>query len=158
MSQHNHFSLLFHAMIRARHALLAAGILSFAACSESTSPTNADVRFVLDSQNDSPAAASSNSTANAAGGPGVIVAIGRIVTPSPCFSLSARVQQSGQSLDLAVVAQPTATGCISVLTSRGYTLRVGSLASGVYHVRLTHEIQGASPLVELLIEKDVRVD
>jgi len=158
MSQHNHFSFRLQAMIWARRALLAAGVFCVSACSDSTSPENADVRFVLDSQGDAPATTSVSSTANAAGGPGVIVAIGRIVTPSPCFSLSPRVQKSGQSLDLAVVAQPTATGCISVLTSRGYTLRVGSLASGTYHVRLTHEIQGPSPLVELLIEKDVHVD
>lgn len=158
MSQHNHFSSRLRVMTWSRRLLLVAGILSLSACVDSTSPTSADVRFVLDSQNDSPSSASFNSTANAAGGPGVIVAIGRIVTPSPCFSLSPRVQQSGQSLDLAVVAQPTGTGCISVVTSRGYTLRVGSLASGTYHVRLTHEIQGPSPLVELLIEKDVHVD
>jgi len=61
-------------------------------------------------------------------------------------------------LELTIVAQPLGETCVGVLTSRGYTLRVGSLSSGIYHVRLTHDIEGPTPVRELVLEKDVRVE
>jgi hypothetical protein len=128
------------------------------ACSDATSPSDPDVRFVVESQPSSPLASASNSTASAAGGPGVVVVIGRTVLPSPCYTLSPRVQRTGQTLDLTVVAQSTVASCFAVVTSQGYTLRVGSLAAGTYHVRMTHEIEGPITLRELVLEMDVRVD
>lgn len=138
------------------HAAIAL-VLGASACSDATTSADSNIRFVLDSGS-APLSTGANSTANAAGGPGVIVVSGRIVLPSPCFTLSPRVIETPGALELTILAQPSGDACVAVLTSRGYTLRVGSLASGVYHVRLTHDIEGPTPLRELVLEKDVRVD
>jgi hypothetical protein len=157
MNQDKHFFTM-HPVFFRLWAGLAAATFVLAGCSDvTTSSSEPDVRFVLDSPTDAPVAAAANSTASAAGGPGVVVVIGRIVLPNGCYALSPRAERTGQSLELAVVAQPTGATCVAVVTSRGYTLRVGSLPSGTYHVRLTHEIQGP-PLIELVLEKDVHVD
>ena len=141
----------------ARVASLAAA-LGAIACSSATSPTQSDVRFVVESQPSTPISSSNFSAANAAGGPGAVVVIGRVGLPTPCYSLSARLARSGYSLDLTVVATPTSAGCGSAATSQAYTLRVGSLSSGTYHVRLTHEREEAIVFRELVLEKDVPVE
>jgi len=142
-----------------RVAILAALSSGALACTDVTATTNGpDIRFVVESSPSAPASSSSNSTANAAGGPGVVVVIGRIVLPSPCYGLSPRVQRAGQTLEVAVVAQSVGGSCAGVVTTQGYTLRVGSLASGTYHLRLTHDIEGPIALRELVLEMDVNVE
>ena len=88
----------------------------------------------------------------------MVVVIGRILLPSSCYTLSPRAQRSGQTLDLGVIAQSNGGSCVAAVTTQGYTLRVGSLQSGTYHVRMTHEIAGAITLRELVLEMDVHVD
>src|SRR4051794_37185933 len=82
-------------------------IVAASACHDATTTPDSNIRFSLESESDTPLSSATNSTANAAGGPGVVVVSGRIVLPSPCFALSPRVVQTSGALDLTILARPS---------------------------------------------------
>jgi len=88
----------------------------------------------------------------------VIVIIGRIVLPSSCYDLTANVDQSGSALDVTISGRAGGEICTGALVTRGYSLRIGSLHSGMHHVRVIHEVIGSNPESSLVLERDVLVD
>jgi hypothetical protein len=148
-----------------RRVALVVCVLLFAGCDSATSPDEASVRFVVDdavpgSDPGTPAIPNSSYTqaANAASAPGVIVVLGRIVLPTQCYELTPDVVQSGGALEITITGRTGAETCAASVVTRAYSLRIGSLHSGMYHVRVIHRVIGASPESSLVLERDVHVD
>jgi hypothetical protein len=95
--------------------------------------------------------------ANAATGSGAVVILGRMVTPAPCYVLTPAVNASASVLDVVIEARANGA-CLPGLVSTSYSLRIGGLRGGAYHLRVSHRIVGAFVASVPVLEKDLRVE
>jgi hypothetical protein len=128
-------------------------------CSDAVAPASSSLRFTDNAPNViDPASNNGGATASAAGSYGVVVIVGRIILPSPCYALSPHLQRTGNALSVTISATSTSQLCAGVIDPRNYSLRISDLAAGVYHVRVYHDIAGLAQQPELVLERDVQVE
>lgn len=119
-----------------------------ASCGGPTAPSSVDVRFAVTGETRVPTFDSGDANyvsdaASAAAGTGAIVVLGRMVLPTRCFVMTPSVMRLGATLDIVIDARASgAAPCTSWMVARSYSLRVGSLARGTYHVRVVHQVAG----------------
>ena len=124
-------------------------VAGVAACSDSASPTGSSLVA------DGPALSSHNSATltfssvqshdtqtpqTAAGGTGGIDFTGSLTTPTPCYDVSADVNQRSSTVTVTVSAASTGGICIQVITFNNYNGRVSNLAPGTYDFRVQHQV------------------
>jgi len=131
-------------------------------CSEITAAAAPDVRFEITGTRAVTVTENSDGSAtadaaNAATGSGAVVILGRMVTPAACYSLAPVVNASASVLDVVIEARADGS-CLPGLVSRSYSLRIGGLRQGAYHLRVSHRIVGAFVASVPVLEKDIRVE
>ena len=125
-------------------ALSLAAVTTVAAvgCRAATEPNAFDIRFssyIVAV----PAGDSLVEAITATGTTGAIVVVGRLKNSSDCFTLTPRVERDGAYILATIDARVAAVGCAAVPTLYGYTLRIGRLPPGDYHLRFAYDVADA---------------
>jgi hypothetical protein len=126
-------------------ALMVAGV---AACSDSASPTGSSL--VADEPSFSSHTSATLTFAStqsydtqtpqtATGGTGGIDFTGSLTTGTPCYDVSASLNQRSGTITVTVTATSSGGACIQVITHNNYTGQVSGLAPGTYDFRVVHE-------------------
>lgn len=83
----------------------------------------------------------------AAGGAAVVDFGGTLVTPTPCFDLTAANEVTPRGVVVTVTAAPTGMACIQVITDNHYTGQLTGMPAGTHHLRIVHQVGTARPAV-----------
>lgn len=120
-------------------AITLAALVGAAGCRTPTEPNAVDLRFssyIVDV----PATEVAEEAITAAGTTGAIVVVGQFRTPTACYSLAPRVRRAGAFILAAVDVRATADRCDAGQVVYGYTLRIGRLPPGDYHLQFVYEV------------------
>jgi hypothetical protein len=160
MQQHR--SILARALRLCALAALPGASAMISSCSEITASSALDVRFEITGTRAGTVTENSDGSAiadaaNAATGSGAVVILGRMVTPASCYVLSPVVNASASVLDVLIEARANGA-CLPGVMSTSYSLRIGGLRAGAYHLRVSHRIVGAFVASVPVLEKEIRVE
>lgn len=155
-------SMLARALRLCAAAALPGAGATLSSCSEITAASAPDVRFAITGTRagtvtENADGSATSDAANAATGSGAIVILGRMVTPSSCYTLTPVVNASASVLDAVIEARANGA-CAPGIMSTSYSLRIGGLRAGAYHLRVSHRIVGAFVASVPVLEKDLRVE
>lgn len=117
--------------------------LAVGGCRSLTEPDTVDVRF-SSSIDVAPATDPQVEAITATATTGAIVVVGALRTPSACFELTPRVRRDGSAIIVIIVARETTSGCGDGTALYEYSLRMGRLPPGDYHLTLSYAVVGAS--------------
>lgn len=128
--------------MRIARIFLSFPLLVAAGCNPLTATDSVDLRFssaiVTDPTQDSLIGVT------ASGGAGVIVIAGTVPTQSACYVLTPDVERSGNRIVATIAARESQSGCPAGSVLYSYTLRIGRLAAGEYHLTIVHDVRGAA--------------
>lgn len=120
-------------------AVLSLALPLASACTSLTAADALDVRF-SSSVIDAPVGQPIAENVTAAGGAGAIVVVGTVRMSSPCYALSPTVERDGQRI-VATITASESPGCVAASTAYTYTLRIGNLQAGDYHLTLIYNVR-----------------
>ncbi len=120
-----------------------------AACSDSVSPTGSSL--VADEPSFSSHTSATLTFAStqsydtqtpqtATGGTGTIDFTGSLTTGTPCYDVTASLNQRSGTITVTVTATSSGGICAQVITHNNYTGQVSGLAPGTYDFRVVHEV------------------
>lgn len=128
--------------MRINTAVLALALPFATACTSLTAADTVDIRFtssIVSGPSGEPIAES----VTAAGGAGAIVVVGTVLTSSPCYALSPIVERDGQRI-VATITASESLGCVAAPTAYTYTLRIGNLQAGDFHLTVNYDVRATT--------------
>lgn len=155
-------SVLARALRLCAFAALPGASAMISSCGDITASSAPDVRFEITGTRsgtvtENADGSATSDAANAATGSGAIVILGRMVTPASCYVLSPVVNASASMLDVVIEARANGQ-CTPGVMSTSYSLRIGGLRGGAYHLRVSHRVVGAFVASVPVLEKEIRVE
>jgi hypothetical protein len=122
-------------------ALLALFVYS-AACSSPSSPSAVSASIVMGDAVTTLRAFTSSASAN------TVTVLGAIATPDACYNFTAASTTTGNVVEATVKADSKGGTCAAVLNRQNYTLTISNLPTGSWVVRVMHQEDGKTPLLQ----------
>jgi hypothetical protein len=129
-------------MNHVRKATLLAALLYSAACSSLASPTAVTASITMGDTVTSLRAFTSSASGSS------VTVLGAIATPDPCYNFTAVATTTGNVVEATVKADTKGGTCTAVLNRQNYTLTVSGFPNGTWVVRVMHQEDGKTPLLQ----------
>ena len=129
-------------MSHVRKAALLAALLYSAACGSPSSPDAVTASIVMGDSVSTLRAFTSSINGN------TITVLGAIATPDACYNFTATETKMGNVVEATVKADSKGVTCAAVLNRQNYTLTISNIPTGTWVVRVMHQEDGKTPLLQ----------